>query len=180
MRFTHPAFSAMLMAMFDGIQNKIDPGEPLDKDIIGSLAFLFGPQRSIGSQRQPQAEAGLFGDDQLEKGPAFHELVSLSDEARGMALHAAKLRAPCSHVGRCLHDITCRRIASLSTWGHAIISAAPIVFLPLLPRQHARPVFDTRTGRVWQCQTPWLRVHRLRGWPNAGRMGYTAPSRSPS
>ncbi|MGO8752837.1 MAG: type I glutamate--ammonia ligase [Thermoguttaceae bacterium] len=27
------AFSAMLMAMIDGIQNKIDPGEPLDKDI---------------------------------------------------------------------------------------------------------------------------------------------------
>ena len=27
------AFSAMLMAVVDGIQNKIDPGEPLDKDI---------------------------------------------------------------------------------------------------------------------------------------------------
>jgi len=27
------AFSAMLMATIDGIQNKIDPGEPLDKDI---------------------------------------------------------------------------------------------------------------------------------------------------
>ena len=27
------AFSAMLMAMLDGIQNKIKPGEPLDKDI---------------------------------------------------------------------------------------------------------------------------------------------------
>ena len=27
------AFSAMLMAMLDGIQNKIDPGKPLDKDI---------------------------------------------------------------------------------------------------------------------------------------------------
>jgi len=27
------AFSAMLMAMIDGIQNKVDPGEPLDKDI---------------------------------------------------------------------------------------------------------------------------------------------------
>ena len=26
-------FSALLMAMLDGIQNKIDPGEPLDKDI---------------------------------------------------------------------------------------------------------------------------------------------------
>ena len=27
------AFSAMLMAMIDGIQNKINPGEPLDRDI---------------------------------------------------------------------------------------------------------------------------------------------------
>jgi glutamine synthetase len=27
------AFSAILMAAIDGIQNKIDPGEPLDKDI---------------------------------------------------------------------------------------------------------------------------------------------------
>ena len=29
------AFSAMAMAGFDGIQNKIDPGDPLDKDIYG-------------------------------------------------------------------------------------------------------------------------------------------------
>jgi glutamine synthetase len=29
------AFSAMLMAALDGIENKIDPGEPLDKDIYG-------------------------------------------------------------------------------------------------------------------------------------------------
>jgi glutamine synthetase len=27
------AFSAILMAVLDGIQNKIDPGDPLDKDI---------------------------------------------------------------------------------------------------------------------------------------------------
>jgi glutamine synthetase len=29
------AFSAMLMAIIDGIENKVDPGEPLDKDIYG-------------------------------------------------------------------------------------------------------------------------------------------------
>ncbi len=29
------AFSAILMAVLDGIENKIDPGEPLDKDIYG-------------------------------------------------------------------------------------------------------------------------------------------------
>jgi glutamine synthetase len=29
------AFSAILMAIIDGIENKVDPGEPLDKDIYG-------------------------------------------------------------------------------------------------------------------------------------------------
>ncbi len=29
------AFAAMLMAGLDGIENRIDPGEPLDKDIYG-------------------------------------------------------------------------------------------------------------------------------------------------
>jgi glutamine synthetase len=29
------AFAAMLMAVIDGIENKIDPGDPLDKDIYG-------------------------------------------------------------------------------------------------------------------------------------------------
>jgi glutamine synthetase len=29
------AFSAMMMAGLDGIENKIDPGDPLDKDIYG-------------------------------------------------------------------------------------------------------------------------------------------------
>nr|WP_279384308.1 hypothetical protein [Geotalea toluenoxydans] len=29
------AFAAMLMAGLDGIENKIDPGQPLDKDIYG-------------------------------------------------------------------------------------------------------------------------------------------------
>jgi len=31
-------FSALLMAMLDGIENKIDPGEPLDRDIYGMSA----------------------------------------------------------------------------------------------------------------------------------------------
>ena len=35
---TYLAFSAMLMAGLDGIKNKIDPGQPLDKDILRTLA----------------------------------------------------------------------------------------------------------------------------------------------
>ena len=33
------AFAAMLMAGLDGIENKIDPGQPLDKDI-----YDLGPE----------------------------------------------------------------------------------------------------------------------------------------
>ncbi len=44
------AFSAMLMAGLDGIQNKIDPGEPLDKDIYAlSPEELAGVPSACGS-----------------------------------------------------------------------------------------------------------------------------------
>lgn len=44
------AFSAMLMAGLDGIENKIDPGEPLDKDIYGlSPEELSGVPKAPGS-----------------------------------------------------------------------------------------------------------------------------------
>jgi glutamine synthetase len=44
-------FSAMLMAMIDGIQNKIDPGDPLDKDI-----YDLKPEELVDV---PQAPASL-------------------------------------------------------------------------------------------------------------------------
>ena len=34
------SFTALMMAMIDGIQNKIDPGEPLDRDIHDMTATL--------------------------------------------------------------------------------------------------------------------------------------------
>ena len=40
------SFSAILMAMIDGIQNKIDPGEPLDKDIYDLSPEELGKSRS--------------------------------------------------------------------------------------------------------------------------------------
>ena len=44
------AFSAMLMAVLDGIQDKIDPGDPLDKDIYGmSVEELAGIPSAPGS-----------------------------------------------------------------------------------------------------------------------------------
>lgn len=42
------AFSAMLMAGLDGIENKIDPGEPLDKDI-----YALGPEELANIPRLP-------------------------------------------------------------------------------------------------------------------------------
>jgi glutamine synthetase len=41
-------FSAMLLAMLDGVRNKIDPGGPLDKDI-----YDLGPEELAGSPRVP-------------------------------------------------------------------------------------------------------------------------------
>ncbi len=49
----HLAFAAMLMTGLDGIQNKIDPGKPIDKDI-----YEFGPEqkKSIKSTPGPLGE----------------------------------------------------------------------------------------------------------------------------
>ena len=44
------AFSAMLMAGIDGIQNKIDPGEPLDKDI-----YALSPEELQGIPTMPSS-----------------------------------------------------------------------------------------------------------------------------
>ncbi len=64
-------FSAMLMAAIDGIQNKIDPGEPLDKDIYDlppeELAKVPTTPGSLG-----EALAALEADhDFLLKGDVF-------------------------------------------------------------------------------------------------------------
>lgn len=65
------AFSAMLMAGLDGVENKIDPGEPLDKDI-----YALGPEElaSVPSTPASLSEAidALEADhDFLMKGDVF-------------------------------------------------------------------------------------------------------------
>ncbi|MEB2310375.1 MAG: type I glutamate--ammonia ligase [Sorangiineae bacterium] len=58
------AFSAMLMAGLDGIQNKIDPGDPLDKDI-----YSLSPEELKGVPHMPVSlEAAL---DALERDHEF-------------------------------------------------------------------------------------------------------------
>jgi len=69
------AFSAMLMAGLDGIENKIDPGEPLDKDI-----YALGPEELANIPRLPasldEALNVLEGDHQfLLKGDVFTQDV---------------------------------------------------------------------------------------------------------
>ncbi len=65
------AFAAMLMAMIDGIQNKIDPGEPLDKDI-----YDLKPEEMAGVPTTPgslaEALAALRADHEfLLRGDVF-------------------------------------------------------------------------------------------------------------
>jgi glutamine synthetase len=49
------AFTAILMAMLDGIKNKIDPGKPLDRDI-------YDMTRPLGSRRWSLRGAHVAAD----------------------------------------------------------------------------------------------------------------------
>ncbi len=68
-------FSAILMAGLDGIENKIDPGEPLDKDIYGlppeELATIPSVAGSLLEAREALKEDHAF----LLKGDVFTEDV---------------------------------------------------------------------------------------------------------
>jgi len=69
------AFSAMLMAGLDGVQNKIDPGEPLDKDI-----YDLSPEEIRGVPSLPasldEALRALENDHSfLTKGDVFSEEI---------------------------------------------------------------------------------------------------------
>jgi glutamine synthetase len=65
------AFSAMLMAVIDGIQNKIDPGDPLDKDIYNLPPEELAEIPSAPGSLDEAIEA-LKGDQEfLKKGDVF-------------------------------------------------------------------------------------------------------------
>jgi glutamine synthetase len=69
------AFSAILMAVLDGIENKIDPGEPLDKDIYGlppeELAYIPSAPGSLEEALSALKEDHAF----LLKGDVFTQDV---------------------------------------------------------------------------------------------------------
>ena len=88
------AFSAMLMAGLDGIENKIDPGQPLDKDI-----YDLGPEELKQVPSMPgsleQALDALEADHQfLLKGDVFTEdlLTTYIEYKRSKEVDAMRLR----------------------------------------------------------------------------------------
>ena len=89
------AFSAMLMAGLDGIKNKIDPGDPMDKDLYDLPAEeLEGIPTVSGSLREALEAAdgdreflkagGVFDDDQID---AYLELKWEENERYEMTPH---------------------------------------------------------------------------------------------
>ena len=65
------AFSAMLMAVLDGIQNKIDPGDPLDKDIYNLPPEELAEIPSAPGSLDEALEALKADQEFLLKGDVF-------------------------------------------------------------------------------------------------------------
>ncbi len=67
------AFSAMLMAAIDGIENKIDPGDPLDKDIYGLPPEELDRIPSAPGSLEEALEALNEDNEFLRKGDVFSD-----------------------------------------------------------------------------------------------------------
>jgi glutamine synthetase len=65
------AFSAMLMAVIDGIQNKVDPGDPLDKDIYNLPPEELAEIPSAPGSLDEAIEALKADQEFLQKGDVF-------------------------------------------------------------------------------------------------------------
>jgi glutamine synthetase len=68
-------FSALLMAGLDGIQNKIDPGEPLDKDLYDLSPEELRSVPSLPGSLEGALEALEADHDFLTRGDVFTEEV---------------------------------------------------------------------------------------------------------
>ncbi len=69
------AFSALLMAAIDGIQNKVDPGEPLDKDIYDLAPEELAKIPKTPSSLEEALEALQNDHDWLLRGDVFTDDV---------------------------------------------------------------------------------------------------------
>jgi glutamine synthetase len=84
-------FSAMLMALLDGIENEIDPGDPLDRDIYEMSAeelaltnktpgSLEEALRELENDHEFLTRGGVFTDDLIETWISYkfkHEVEEL-------------------------------------------------------------------------------------------------------
>ncbi|MCE5259553.1 MAG: type I glutamate--ammonia ligase [Chloroflexi bacterium] len=66
-------FAAMLMAGLDGIQNRIDPGEPMDKDLYGLKPEELEAIRQVPGSLTAVLDAVEADHDFLTKGDVFTE-----------------------------------------------------------------------------------------------------------
>ncbi|OQY19913.1 MAG: type I glutamate--ammonia ligase [Desulfobacteraceae bacterium 4572_35.1] len=69
------AFAALLMAGLDGIENKIDPGQPLDKDIYGLSPEELKDVPSVASSLEDALQQLRDDHDFLLKGDVFTQDV---------------------------------------------------------------------------------------------------------
>jgi len=100
------AFSAMMMAGLDGIQNKIDPGEPLDKDIYGLSPEELAEVPSLPSSLEEALNELERDHDFLLKGDVFTQDVvdTWLDYKREREVKEMKMR-PHPHEFTMYYDI---------------------------------------------------------------------------
>jgi glutamine synthetase len=88
------AFAAMLMAGLDGIQNRLDPGEPLDKDIYGLTPEEMSDVPTLPGSLEEALDALEADHEFLLKGEVFTEDVIRAwlDYKRRFEVDAIRLR----------------------------------------------------------------------------------------
>ncbi len=88
------AFSAMMMAGLDGIQNKIDPGAPLDKDIYSLSAEELRDVERMPASLEESLDALESDHEFLLKGDVFtQDLIDMwLDHKREHDVQASRLR----------------------------------------------------------------------------------------
>ncbi len=88
------AFSAMMMAGLDGIQNKIDPGQPLDKDIYSLSAEELKDVPRMPASLEQSLDALEADHEFLLKGDVFtRDVIEMwLDYKREQEVQASRLR----------------------------------------------------------------------------------------
>ena len=144
------AFAAMLMAGLDGIENKINPGDPIDKNLydlppeeLEKVPTVCGSLREaceeLDKDRAFLKKGSVFTDDAIE-------LLSRASDGRGRAIGDDAAPNRVRHVLQRLaagrrDDDTEER------WGGRLVTAAPL---------YARPFEPRGSSRV----PPWMRQHQ--------------------